>query len=276
MEEIPSAKSVRGHVIACSHGAGPLVLLDAEHQRPLKTVFNQAAQLLNNTKGIVLITAHWETEHPHISAAASHDLLYDYPKTLPREAFEFTYPASGDPGLAKKVANKLEVAGFEPKLEHERGWDHGLFVPMIYLRPQADIPIVQMSILKSQDAAAHLRMGQALAPLLDEGYSIIGSGSSWHNFKDFLSAVNRQEPVSKNNRAFEAALEDAMTTSDSGTRLRKLENWRSWPESDYIHPPSHADHFMPFLVTAGAGAQRPTYKGLSWHSLGVDFSTYTW
>ncbi|KAH6719574.1 catalytic LigB subunit of putative aromatic ring-opening dioxygenase [Leptodontidium sp. MPI-SDFR-AT-0119] len=226
----------RRHVLACSHGAGPFVLLSYEPQKPLIPVLD----------GIILATVHWETDQLTISAAAQHDLLFDYPRNaLPKEAFEIVYLAPGHPELARKVAQRLEAVGFEPQLDHVRGWDHGVFVPMTYLRPQADIPIVQISCLKSQDTVAYIKIRQALGSLRDEGY-----------------AVN--ENVPNNNVAFEAALEQAMLIADANTRLERLTNWRSFPDHKIVHPLAHADYFMPFLVAAGAGAPDKTTKYTTW------------
>ncbi|KIM93408.1 hypothetical protein OIDMADRAFT_35727 [Oidiodendron maius Zn] len=271
-----SNKPSRGHVIACSHGAGPLVLLGADHQQPLIGVLEQERPLLDNAQGIILFTAHWETDEPTISAAAQHELLFDYPKTLPQEAFEVTYPAPGHPQLARKIEQKLEAFGFKPQLDHERGWDHGVFVPMTYLRPQADLPIVQMSVLKTQDAETHIRMGQALGSLRDEGFAIVCSGSSFHNLNEMMSSIKNKVSVPGDNHGFEAALEAAMMIPDAAVRLEKLKNWRTFPNNEFIHPPKHAEHFMPFMVAAGAGAPDMTTKGRTWNLYGADFSTYSW
>lgn len=273
---VMSTAASRGHVLACSHGAGPLVLLGEPSQQPLIHVLRDARYVLENSKGIIVVTAHWQTEQPTISAAAQHELLFDYPKTLPKEAFEVEYPAPGSPELARKVGQKLQGAGFEPRFDHERGWDHGVYVPMTYLRPEADIPVVQMSVLKSQDTDEHIKIGQALAPLRDEGYTIICSGSSWHHLGDMMTSIMKKRPIARDCHSFAAALDEAMLTFDGETRLEKLKGWQSWPDANYIHSPKHAEHFMPFMVGAGAGASGVTEKKPSWDLWGVEMATYVW
>ncbi|BAE56014.1 putative 4,5-DOPA dioxygenase extRadiol [Aspergillus flavus] len=158
----------RARSLFFSHGLGPYVLMGNDHQKPLIYVLQSNAYILDNARGIILFTAHWEASQPHISAGQTPQIYYDYAGApgLPQEAYEYRYPAPGNPDLAARIAQTLEGAGFQPVLGTTRGWDHGLFVPLLVMRPQADLPVVQMSILKGvcdEDAAErNLRYGAAM------------------------------------------------------------------------------------------------------------------
>lgn len=130
-----------------------------DHQQPLINVLQSHAHSLDNARGIIVFTAHWETLHPYITAAPNPQIYYDYAGTpgLPQEAFEYQYDAPGDRDLAARIASTLQAAGFQPILDTEREWDHGLFVPLIILRPQADLPSIQMSILKGSQTSLRQR-----------------------------------------------------------------------------------------------------------------------
>jgi aromatic ring-opening dioxygenase catalytic subunit (LigB family) len=180
-----TAHMSRGKSFFVPHGGGPMPLTgDPSHEPLIAFLTKKARQLINldnkeeRPKAIILVTAHWEERQPTISSGEKHDLYFDY-YGFPKEAYQYTYPAPGSPTIANKVFNLLKNAGFSPKLDTKRGWDHGVFVPLKLLVPDADIPIVQLSVLSSQNAAEHIKMGKALEPLRDEGIAIIGSGMSF-------------------------------------------------------------------------------------------------
>lgn len=161
------------------------------------------------------------------------------------------------------------------------GWDHGVFIPFLLINPQADVPIVQVSVLASEDAAAHLRMGHALAGLRDQNIAIVGSGSaSFHNipvlqrvWMGLVSTASLQEK----SRAWHEALTGAVIGEgvEGDERERRLERWREFPNADDMQPPMAGEHFMPLLVCAGA---RGDTKGRAFKDplFGVDNFTYYW
>jgi len=122
-----------------------------------------------------VISAHWEERVPTITAQGSPPLIYDY-FGFPPEAYTITYPAPGNPALAQALYGALEEEGFTPKLDTHRGFDHGLFVPLKIMYPNADIPCVQLSLIKGLDSETHLRLGKALRSLKEQNLLILGSG----------------------------------------------------------------------------------------------------
>lgn len=152
------------------------ILGDPEHKAITSSLKNRVPKLLGlgtptQPRAIVLITAHWQTDEPTISSAASHELLYDY-YNFPPEAYQLKYSAPGQPDVAREVKAALEEQGLTASLDPKRGWDHGVFIPMMLVAPKAEVPIVQMSVLESEDPETHLRMGAALARLRESNIAI--------------------------------------------------------------------------------------------------------
>ena len=158
------------------------LLNDPGHKDMTKFLTTRARSLLSlenaPPRAILLVTAHWETGVPTISSGDKHALYYDY-YGFPKETYAIKYDAPGSPEVAQRVKEVLTQAGFAPRMDPKRGWDHGVFVPLTLLWPKADVPIVQMSVLENQDAEEHLRMGKALAKLRDENVMILGSGMTF-------------------------------------------------------------------------------------------------
>jgi aromatic ring-opening dioxygenase catalytic subunit (LigB family) len=142
----------------------------------------------------------------------------------------------------------LADAAIDSDEDARRGYDHGVFVPFLLMYPDADIPIVQLSLRADLDPAAHLAIGHALAPLRDEGVLIVGSGMSYHNLRQFWS-THAQDVQSA--AAFDAWLTDAVETPDVAERERKLAAWETAPGARSAHP--RAEHLLPLMVAAGAG-----------------------
>ncbi|CAF1385082.1 unnamed protein product [Didymodactylos carnosus] len=222
-------------------------LLNApSHQGIIEFLTGKARTLLGSPKAIVLVTAHWEENVPTISSAEKHSLLFDY-YGFPNEAYQVEYPAKGSPSVAEQVKLALSKQGFEAKLNDKRGWDHGVFVPLVLLVPDANIPIVQLSVLKSQSTEEHIKMGRALSSLRDENIAILGSGMSFHNMRAIFDQITVED-----NTPFEDAIQDACE-SIGLERDEKLRNWEKFNGARYAQPVGHAEHFMPLLVAAGAG-----------------------
>ncbi|CAF0824924.1 unnamed protein product [Didymodactylos carnosus] len=253
------------------HGGGPLPLLnDPSHREVIEFLRGKARQLLGTPKAIILVTAHWEERLPTISSAEQHSLFFDY-YGFPKETYELQYPASGSPLIAEKVKKALEKYGFQAKLDAKRGWDHGVFVPLTLLIPDAEIPIVQLSVLTSQAADEHLKMGEALSELRNENIAIIGSGMSFHNMKAFQSSGGKHDE----NKLFENALQQSIESGE----LDKLKNWEQFPGARYCQPQGQAEHFMPLLVAAGAGRENNNSKGkcvAKLELMGTIVSSYLW
>ncbi|KAJ3270960.1 hypothetical protein HDV01_007290 [Terramyces sp. JEL0728] len=252
------------------HGGGPMPILGAPSHKDLIEFLNgKARDWIGTPSAIVVVTAHWETKNPIISGASTHPLYYDY-YNFPKEAYEIKYDAPGSPQVAEKVFQLLKGAGYTPEIDTERGWDHGVFIPLKMVVPNADVPIVQVSVLQSQDPIELLNMGKALAPLLKENIAIVGSGFSFHHFGSFR---NSPEAAAKGNKAFEKQLLESCGL-ESDKRYESLAKWKEFAGAEHCHPVNATEHFSPLLVTAGAG--NALVDSVSLDALGVETSGYVW
>lgn len=233
------------------------ILGDPGHKNMVRSWETRVRKLLrlgtpDAPKAIVLVTAHWTTEHPTISSGAKHELYYDY-YNFPAEAYSLKYNASGSPSIAKEVYSRLQKAGLSPKLDDTRGWDHGVFVPMKIIIPDESIPIVQMSVLESEDPEDHFKMGQALEDLRKENIAIVGSGfPTFHNLRNMFSGAMSTPEFKSYMREWSDVLNEAVMTEDAQERKAKLKHWREFPHAYDMHPRSGAEHFLPLIVAAGA------------------------
>jgi len=205
-----------------------------------------AATLPAQPQAVLVISAHWETPVATVNVARQPALLFDY-YGFPEHTYRLTYPVPGAPGLAQRVRELLGEAGLASAEDAERGLDHGVFVPFKLIYPDAQIPMVQLSLLEGLDPTAHLALGRALAPLRDEGVLIVGSGMSYHNLREFF----RDEPVSNAQaQQFDDWLIDTVTAYDPVQRAARLAAWPSAPGARSSHP--RAEHLLPLMVAAGA------------------------
>jgi len=201
------------------------------------------AGLPERPRAILSVTAHWEESVPTVSSAPNPPMLYDY-YGFPPETYTIQWPAPGEPALAARVRALLGAAGIASGEDTARGYDHGTFVPLAVAWPKADVPVVQLSLVKGLDPETHLRIGQALAPLRDEGVLIVGSGMSYHNMRGFMSGGGKAASES-----FDAWL-DATCVSDATTRDAGLRRWAEAPGGRACHP--REEHLLPLMVIAGA------------------------
>ena len=173
-------------------------------------------------------------------------MLFDY-YGFPEHTYHLRWEAPGAPDVARRAAALLEGAGFATAEDSARGWDHGVFIPMMVAVPDAGIPLVQLSLDRSLDPAAHIAMGRALAPLRDEGVLMIGSGMSFHNLRARGPSVT---PVADE---WNAALTAAVTDPDPAARAERVAAWESLPHARFAHP--EAEHLLPLMVVLGAGGE---------------------
>jgi aromatic ring-opening dioxygenase catalytic subunit (LigB family) len=229
------------------HGGGPLPLLGDPHHLALKQFLTQLSDTLPTPAAILVVSAHWESPQPALTAAENPALLFDY-SGFPAQSYQLSYPAPGAPQLAAQIAEKLQHAGFSPQLNTSRGWDHGVFVPLLMLRPQADIPVLQLSLLKELDPATHIALGEAISFLRSQNVMIIGSGMSFHNMQAFF----QPELISENQVAeFNQYLIDSLQPQHSyADQAQRLINWQQAPDARLIHP--REEHLLPLHVCFGA------------------------
>jgi aromatic ring-opening dioxygenase catalytic subunit (LigB family) len=235
-------------ILYLAHGGGPLPLLnDGNHDEMLSHLKRLALQM-TKPEAIILVSAHWESEQLSVTASSEPELLYDY-YGFPEEAYEIEYPALGKPDLAERIAGLMAQENLPCKLDEHRGFDHGMFVPLRIMYPEADVPCVQLSLLNNLNAAEHIAVGEALAKLEYDNLLIIGSGFSFHNMQ-----ANLHDPQESNrkNVAFESWLVDVFTnqTLNEEERKQQLVNWEQAPHARYCHP--REEHLLPLHVCYGA------------------------
>jgi len=230
-------------VIFLPHGGGPMPALgDPGHAGLVKSLQGLQGDI-TNAKALLVITAHWEEQAVAISAQANPGMYYDY-YNFPAEAYQLQYPAPGAPDLAVQVQELFQAAGIDAKLEHERGFDHGTFIPLMIIAPEAQTPVLQVSLKANLDPAEHIAMGRALAPLLDQGIVILGSGLSFHSFPAMRS-TDKTEPLARS-----TIFDNWLNASVLGQDEAALVNWEQAPEGRYCHP--REEHLLPLHVCFGA------------------------
>lgn len=259
-------------VVFIPHGGGPLPLLgDPSHQGLVKFLSGLAPKL-GQPSAIVIISAHWEEKEVTVTSNPAPELIYDY-YGFPAESYQISYPSPGAPDLAQSIYQTLAQHDIPVHLDVNRGLDHGVFVPMKLIYPNADIPCLQISLLNNLDPAAHLALGRALQSIRDQNVLFIGSGFSFHNLREFFSP-NRQSDDPRN-QAFEDWLIETCTDLGLSEQQREqhLINWEQAPHARYCHP--REEHLLPLHVCAGLGAAPAEliYRGLV---TGKQASAYLW
>ncbi|WP_457322132.1 DODA-type extradiol aromatic ring-opening family dioxygenase [Roseateles sp. P5_E11] len=228
-----------------SHGGGPWPFMDGDYRRAharLETSLQALpATLPAKPKAILMISAHWEEAAFTVMTSPAPGMLYDY-GGFPAHTYEVVYPAPGDPALAERVVALIQAAGLPAARDAQRGFDHGAFCTLVPMYPDADVPVVQLSLKRGLNPVEHIALGRALAPLRDEGVLILGSGFSFHNLRLYGSAG--REPSA----AFDAWLQSTLP-SPAG-RAERLQAWAQAPAARLAHP--REEHLLPLMVAAGA------------------------
>jgi aromatic ring-opening dioxygenase catalytic subunit (LigB family) len=206
------------------------------------------AELGGAPKAVLVISGHWETREFAVSSAGRPGMEFDY-YGFPEHLYRISYPAPGDPGLAAQVQDLLTAGGHVCSADPDRGFDHGTFSLMKPLWPEADMPIVQLSLKAGLDPREHLEVGALLAPLREEGVLIIGSGSSWHNLR--LRGPQAVAP----GRQFDDWLTQTLTEADTAEREARLLRWEAAPAARVAQP--REDHLLPLMVAVGAASGEP-------------------
>lgn len=252
--------SARLPTVFISHGGGPWPFMAIE---PPGAYDGLAAWLraLPEAVGakpaaVLVVSGHWEEDEPTVMTNPRPSLLYDY-YGFPPETYRLRYDAPGSPALARRVRDLLRDAGIACGDDAEHGYDHGAFVPMMLAFPAADVPIVQLSMRRDLDPAAHVAIGRALAPLRDEGVLIAGSGMTYHNLRAFGEAGRAVSAQ------FDAWLTESVTGFAGAQRSARLERWSAAPAACAAHP--REEHLIPLMVVVGAAeeeAGRATFSGV--------------
>ncbi len=237
------------------HGGGPCFFMDW-NMGPADTWERMAgwlSQLMTTLpvrpRALLVISGHWEEPVPTVNSAEHPGLYYDY-YGFPPHTYELTWPAPGNPELAYRVCSLLENGGFRSAENSNRGLDHGVFIPFKLVLPEADIPVVQLSLVAGLDPAEHLRLGEALAPLRKQGVWIVGSGMSYHN----MASLRGGGGVLADSDQFDSWLSEACELPPE-QRKQALINWAGAPAALSAHP--REEHLLPLMVVAGAAVHEP-------------------
>ncbi len=221
---------------------------------------------LPRPRAVLVISAHWERPSLRVTAAPQPETIHDF-YGFPQELFAVRYPAPGDPGLAARVAELLAGAGLAVGAEPARGLDHGAWSPLRLLFPDADVPVVELSLLTGDDFTRHVAVGRPLAPLRDEGVLIVASGNLVHNLA--AADLRREDaPAAAWSTAFDAWVKERLEAWD----VDALAAFRlAGPHGGMAHPTS--EHFTPLLVACGAADPRPAvgfpYEGFEHGTLSL-------
>lgn len=259
-------------IVFLSHGGGPLPLLGDEGHIAMVDCLKKITEKLRKPSAIIVISAHWEEDIPAITSGKNPSLIYDY-YGFPEESYHITYPCPGDPLLADRIYTILNRAHVSARLDSHRGFDHGLFVPLKIMFPNADIPCVQLSLVNDLSPAGHVNLGRALHNLDYENVLVIGSGFSFHNMKEFFRPETNESKAM--NESFEAWLLETCSSPDIDEKEReqRLLQWEKAPSARSCHP--REEHLLPLHVCYGL-AQTACTEHFELQILNKKSSMYFW
>ncbi|CAN6363314.1 unnamed protein product [Urochloa humidicola] len=220
-------------------------------------------------RAILAVSGHWETATPEVNVIhGSNNTIHDFYR-FPAHMYQLKYPAPGAPDLAMRTKELLEQAGFRHvKEDHVRGLDHGAWVPLMLMYPEANVPVCQLSVQTDRDGTYHYNLGRALAPLREDGVLILGSGSATHNLRTMLGP---HESVLQWAEEFDTWLKDSLINGryeDVKRYKEKAPNWK------LAHP--FPDHFYPLLVALGAAGEgcKAELIHSSWTNATLSYASY--
>lgn len=238
------ASAQRLPALFVSHGSPMFALEPGETGPALQRWGAQLRAQFPGLRGVAVMSPHWMSRSLEVMAALQPATWHDF-GGFPRELYTLQYPAPGAPLLAQQVANLLQAAGQQPELNPERPMDHGAWVPLMHLFPEADVPVVQISLPVNTGPADVYALGLALRPLRDEGVLLLGSGSMTHNLRDFATGNSTGQDYVQ---AFSRWIEDRITAHDTAALL----DWHHQaPQALRAHPTD--EHFLPLFFALGAG-----------------------
>jgi len=212
---------------------------------PAGEAWKALARRLPKPRAILIASAHWETQLPMLTGTDKPDTIHDF-YNFPEPLYRLRYPAPGAPEVAKRAQALLKDAGFSAAIDGCRGLDHGAWSPLLYMYPQADIPVAQISVQPELGPQHHVNLGQAVRALADEGVLIIGSGHMTHNLRDWSRGQGAPAPYA---REFQAWVLDKLKEKD----VQSLVDYRSRsPHGVRAHPTD--EHFLPLFFALGAAA----------------------
>lgn len=209
----------------------------------------QAAAELPRPRAVLMVSAHWESSLPLLGGSAQPETIHDF-GGFPAELYRLRYPASGAPDVAREALESLRAGGFTAGIDGCRGLDHGAWIPLMKMYPQADVPVLQLSVQAELGAAHHYALGRALSGLRESGVLIVGSGHMTHNLRDAFSAMRQGGALA----AYAVEFRDWVDVRLRGGRVEELLSWDTLaPQARRAHPTP--EHFMPLFVALGAAGE---------------------
>jgi len=235
-----------------SHGGGPWPWI-RDSFRDSFTVLeaslkDMVVQLGRKPRAVLVISGHWEEQEFTVMSNSAPPMIYDY-GGFPEYLYHIQYSAPGSPALARRVEELLGGAQIAARSDSNRGFDHGTYAPLAVMYPEADVPVVQLSLRADYDPDVHIKLGRALAPLREEGVLIVGSGLSYHNLRRF------DKQAAQPSRDFDSWLQETLVKSSPDLRTRRLIDWENAPSARFAHP--QEDHLLPLMVAVGAAESEP-------------------
>jgi len=225
-----------------SHGSP----MHALQPGPAGEAWKELGDRLARPRAILIASAHWETDAPMLTGSAKPQTIHEF-YNFPEPLYRLRYPAPGEPEVARRAQALLREAGFGASIDGTRGLDHGAWAPLLYMYPEADIPVVQISVQPALGPRHHVRLGKAVRPLSQEGVLIIGSGHMTHNLRDWARGAGQPAPYA---REFQAWVFDKLNQQD----MEDLVEYRSRsPHGVRAHPTD--EHFLPFFFALGAAPE---------------------
>ncbi|MDH4200209.1 MAG: dioxygenase [Spirochaetia bacterium] len=255
------------------HGGGPCFFMEWTMGSPntwekMATWFRGLSETLPQKPGaIVVISGHWEEPSFSVYKHEKIPMLYDY-YGFPESTYRLQYPASGSAKIASNVEVLLENSGFKVNSEYERGFDHGVFVPLMLMFPDADVPVIPLSLKVGLNPEEHIVAGQALESLRSQGVLILGSGNSYHNLRGMMSG---QDKIAASD-IFDDWLTAVVEDSNVEQRNQKLIQWSLAPAARSAHP--REEHLIPLMVMAGAGGANVGKRIFTDRVMGSTVSAY--
>lgn len=234
-------------IVYFSHGGGPLPILGDPSHKAMIDFMTRLPSQLKTPEVILVISAHWEENVATVLGAENPEMFYDY-YGFPKEAYSISYPAPGNPEYGDKIVKLLEKNEIPARIDPTRGFDHGLFIPLKMMYPDANIPCLQLSLVGGLDPAAHIAIGRTLRSLKNENALVIGSGFSFHNIRAF-SWQGGEAPDSANDAFQNWLIDTCCGTHSEQEREKRLMDWKLAPSARYCHP--REEHLMPLHVCAG-------------------------
>lgn len=258
-------------IIYFSHGGGPLPILDDSSHYQMIKFMKDIPSKIQKPDSIIVFSAHWEEDIVTIQSGKEPEIMYDY-YGFPEPTYSIKYPCKGDSELALKIAKLFKSNDIKYRLDDKRPYDHGSYIPLKMMYPNADIPVVQISLHHNLDPLTHLNIGKVLRPILEDNILIIGSGFSFHNMQKFDFAGKNIED-SLNNQFQDKLIKICCSEKDEEKKWEYLIEWEKISGARYCHP--REEHLLPLLVCVGLSKDVGT-KVFDNYILGKRATAFLW